>query len=501
MKFLIQVILFFGVISDCFSQNLIYGPYQNFKTNNSSVEISGETEKEIFVLQKIKRTFQLKVSSIVVYAYDKQSMQQKWFKEIKLNKGIFSDKNFHSLLVLKNDVHLVFVSSNTQNTKIFLFPLLDENSNLKMITQLPFTKPDKLSLVAHSQKSLFSIAAITYNQKDELKNINLMIFNDSLKSICTTESEIKLTGNYFFIYKHKFNEHNSTVNFIISSREQEFFKKSGLQFMNISLNGNSGANSFALSNKLNGKFIDLESDNYGNTSLVGRADGKPVLYFCDSVFNQIVVNQIDTIKYEAAQTEPTDDYVDVNKNKSVFAEKDFNDMVIKNLYSPYPGRWIAACEKRFTEQICNSLPMRYGGMQCINFYYNYHIYIFDFDLRKNTLNNYKLEKKQATQEDFGAFNSFLTICDSISTVFLFNDDNDNYRSSRKRRVSMTYPAKSIFAAYMYNHQNASVENFVIDKSSERQTIIKPSSFYQTQMNICYALSNRRNTFRIVKIIK
>jgi hypothetical protein len=259
--------------------------------------------------------------------------------------------------------------------------------------------------------------------------------------------------------------------------------------------------SFGISTKLEGIFHDLETDENGNFALIGRNKGKPVLQFCDSLFNEIKANQIDTSGYENTSVEPSDDYVSENKNKSNFSENDFSDMILKNLFSPYKGRIIAVAEKKFTEQICNTLPVRYGGMQCINFYYNYHIYLFDLDIRNNTIKNYKLEKKQGTQDDFGIYNSFVTISDSLSSMFIFNDDLDNYKSQRKKRVSMSYPNRSVITAYRFNFYNNTSENYLVDKNQERQTIIKPGSIYQTEMNVCYLISSRKNTFRITKISK
>jgi hypothetical protein len=183
------IILFFVVYYNVNAQTLEYGPYQNYKTNNSSVIIAGETDKEIIAYQKIKRTFQLRIQSISVYGYEKQNLQLKWTKEIKLTKGILAKFNFHSILALKDEIYIVLIASNNSKTKIYLASI--NNYSLPIaLKEVNFTQPDKISLCVNTDKNTFSLACLAYNKNEILKDMSISVFNDSLKTIFTEEKEL-----------------------------------------------------------------------------------------------------------------------------------------------------------------------------------------------------------------------------------------------------------------------------------------------------------------------
>jgi hypothetical protein len=493
MKKLIFLFQFFFIFS--FSQPINWSEVYEQKNSGSKLNFIGKTSSEIFLMhQESKGFFSSAQKSVMIFDDSTLMLKKKILFDLDNNNPL----EYIQTNIINNRL-CAFYTKATENKTQLYSSLLNENKwgEISLVCSVPFSENAQVNINFLDSINSLLVYGV---KKNELKRVNefyatLINYNTKTETIFNVD----LNSEYANL---DFTQIKSDSNFNIILLANYFQKKS--------FNINTSVET-PVAVKLNAKnnyckiinlnSLDATTDfafliNTNNGILLNRANGKPEISFVD--FSEDISLKVLFNSESNKSNEIVEDYAIEKSSKNILNEKDFKNLKIRNVFREKDSTLVVVCEQNWTEQICNTLNFRFGGIQCFDYYYSMDLFVFYFSSDGTLLKMNKFQKPQVTIDDGGIYNSVVSLCKNKEILIVYNDEPSN--SSRKigRLKTMMYPMSSVLNSISLN-SNGLLNSQRLSNPKQGNLIVRPYKSFYINSHEVLILATKSNKFKIGKI--
>jgi hypothetical protein len=494
MKKLILLFQFIWLFS--FSQEIKWSTVYEQKNSSSKLNFIGKTNSEIFLIsQESKGFFSSTHKSILVF--DDSLLQFKRKNEIELNYNN-NQLNYLRCFIIDNQIVAFYSKPLHANSQIYSMVLHEKKwGEPTLLFTVPFIDYSNINLhYFESFNSLFFYGV----RKQETKNVNqfsAFMYNMNTKKETTFSVDLESD-----VSKLDFTEikSDSCCNIVLVANyyQKKTFSITNVAEIPVAIKLNTINSQCKI---INLKAIDASQDftyllNSKLGILINKENGKPdisIVDFTNDNSSQIIFNS------ESNKTaEPEEDYALEKTTKNSLYEKDFKNLKIKNVFQHHDSSFTVVCEQSWTEQICNTLNYRFGGIQCFNYYYSMDLLVFYFSSSGILQKMNRLQKPQITIDDGGVYNSIISLNKEKEVFIIYNDEPSNAARKIGRLKTMMYPLSSVLTSITIN-KNGLINSQRLSSPKQENIILRPSKSFYVNSSEALVIATKNNKFKIGKI--